>query len=131
MSSISKVTVLGSGIMGHGIAQVSAMAGYNVTLRDVAQSFLDNAMDKIKWSLSKLVEKQKLTQTDADKVFSRITPIVDLQQALKDADLLVEAVPEDMNLKKKVYAEVDKYAESKTVYASNTSTSRQRTSVMS
>ena len=93
MSSISKVTVLGSGIMGHGIAQVSAMAGYNVTLRDVAQSFLDNAMDKIKWSLSKLVEKQKLTQTDADKVFSRITPIVDLQQALKDADLLVEAVP--------------------------------------
>ena len=131
MTSITKITVLGSGIMGHGIAQVSAMAGYNVTLRDVAQSFLDNAMDKIKWSLSKLVEKQKLTQTDADKVFSRITPIVDLQQALKDADLLVEAVPEDMNLKKKVYAEVDKYAESKTVYASNTSTSRQRTSVMS
>ena len=122
MSSISKVTVLGSGIMGHGIAQVSAMAGYNVTLRDVAQSFLNNAMDKIKWSLSKLVEKQKLTQTDADKVFSRITPIVDLQQALKDADFLVEAVPEDMNLKKKVYAEVDKYAESKTVYASNTGT---------
>jgi enoyl-CoA hydratase/3-hydroxyacyl-CoA dehydrogenase len=122
MSSISKVTVLGSGIMGHGIAQVSAMAGYSVALRDVAQSFLDNAMDKIKWSLSKLVEKQKLTQTDADKIFGRIIPIVDLRQALKDADLLVEAVPEDMNLKKTVYAEVDKYAESKTVYASNTST---------
>jgi len=122
MSSITKVTVLGSGIMGHGIAQISAMAGYNVTLRDVAQSFLNNAMDKIKWSLSKLVEKQKLTQTDADKVFSRITPIVDLQQALKDADLLIEAVPEDISLKKQVYTEVDKYADSKTVYASNTST---------
>jgi enoyl-CoA hydratase/3-hydroxyacyl-CoA dehydrogenase len=79
-------------------------------------------MDKIKWSLSKLVEKQKLTQTDADKIFGRIIPIVDLRQALIDADLLVEAVPEDMNLKRKVYTEVDKYAESKTVYASNTST---------
>jgi enoyl-CoA hydratase/3-hydroxyacyl-CoA dehydrogenase len=122
MSSINKVTVLGSGIMGHGIAQISAMAGYNVALRDVAQSFLDNAMDKIKWSLSKLVEKQKLTQTDADKVFSRITPIVDIQQALKDADLLIEAVPEDISMKKQVYTEVDKYADSKIVYASNTST---------
>src|SRR6188472_469622 len=118
MSSMNKVTVLGSGIMGHGIAQISAMAGYNVALRDIEQSFLDKAMDKIKWSLSKLVEKQKLTQTDADKIFGRIIPIVDLRQALKDADLLVEAVPEDMNLKRKVYTEVDKYAESKTVYAS-------------
>jgi enoyl-CoA hydratase/3-hydroxyacyl-CoA dehydrogenase len=122
MSSINKVTVLGSGIMGHGIAQISAMAGYNVALRDIEQSFLDKAMDKIKWSLSKLAEKQKLTQTDADKIFGRIIPIVDLRQALKDADLIVEAVPEDINLKRKVYTEVDKYAESKTVYASNTST---------
>jgi enoyl-CoA hydratase/3-hydroxyacyl-CoA dehydrogenase len=122
MSSINKVTVLGSGIMGHGIAQISAMAGYNVALRDIEQSFLDKAMDKIKWSLSKLAEKQKLTQTDADKIFGLIIPIVDLRQALKDADLIVEAVPEDINLKRKVYTEVDKYAESKTVYASNTST---------
>ena len=122
MSSINKVTVLGSGIMGHGIAQVAAMAGYNVALRDIEQSFIDKAMDKIKWSLSKLIDKKKLTQIDANKIFARITPTIELQQALKDADLLIEAVPEDMNLKKKVYDEVDKYAESKTVYASNTST---------
>jgi enoyl-CoA hydratase/3-hydroxyacyl-CoA dehydrogenase len=120
--SINKITVLGSGVMGHGIAQVSAMAGYNVTLRDIEQSFLDKAMEKIKWSLNKLVEKQKLSQQDADKIFARITPIVDLKTALKGADLLIEAVPEDMNLKKKVYAEVDSYAEDKTLYASNTST---------
>ncbi len=120
--SINKITVLGSGVMGHGIAQVSAMAGYTVTLRDIEQSFLDKAMEKIKWSLSKMVEKQKLSQQDADKIFARITPIVDLKTALKDADLLIEAVPEDMNLKKKVYAEVDSYAEGKTLYASNTST---------
>jgi enoyl-CoA hydratase/3-hydroxyacyl-CoA dehydrogenase len=58
MSLIKKVTVLGSGIMGHGIAQVSAAAGYNVALRDIEQSFLEKAMDKINWSLTKLVEKK-------------------------------------------------------------------------
>lgn len=120
--AINKITVLGSGVMGHGIAQVSAMAGYTVTLRDIEQSFLDKAMEKIKWSLNKLVEKQKLTQGDADAIFARITPKVDLKDALKDADLLIEAVPEDMNLKKKVYTEVDSLAEQKTLYASNTST---------
>jgi enoyl-CoA hydratase/3-hydroxyacyl-CoA dehydrogenase len=119
---INKITVLGSGVMGHGIAQVSAMAGYDVTLRDIEQSFLDKAMDKIKWSLGKLVEKQKLSQPDAERILSRISPVVDLKQALKDADLLIEAVPEDMRLKKKVYEEVDWYADGKTMYASNTST---------
>jgi enoyl-CoA hydratase / 3-hydroxyacyl-CoA dehydrogenase len=59
MSLIKKVTVLGSGIMGHGIAQVSAAAGYSVALRDIEHSFLEKAMDKIKWSLTKLVEKKK------------------------------------------------------------------------
>lgn len=121
-SKISKITVLGSGVMGHGIAQVSAMAGYTVILRDIEKSFLDRAMEKIRWSLDKMVEKQKITKDDADAVYSRITPIVDLKQALRDSDLLIEAVPEDMNLKKKVYAEVDAAAEEKTLYASNTST---------
>ncbi len=122
LSTINKITVLGSGVMGHGIAQVSAMAGYTVVLRDIEQSFLDKAMEKIKWSLNKLVEKQRLSQADADKIFARITPMVDLKQALAGADLLIEAVPEDMNLKKKVYAEIDSFAEGRTLYASNTST---------
>jgi enoyl-CoA hydratase/3-hydroxyacyl-CoA dehydrogenase len=102
MSSINKLTVLGSGVMGHGIAQIAAIAGYDVALRDIEKSFLDRAMDKIKWSLAKMVEKKKLTQTEADRVFSRIIPMTDLQQAMKDTDLLIEAVPEDMDLKKKV-----------------------------
>jgi enoyl-CoA hydratase/3-hydroxyacyl-CoA dehydrogenase len=122
LSTINKITILGSGIMGHGIAQVSAMAGYNVALRDIEQAFLDKAMERIRWSLNKLVEKQKISQAEADKIFARITPVVDLKQALKGADLLIEAVPEDMNLKRKVYAEVENSAESKTLYASNTST---------
>ena len=122
MTTINKITVLGSGVMGHGIAQVAATVGYNIVLRDIEQSFLDNAMKKIQWSLGKMVEKQKLSQSDADSIYGRITPVVDLKEALKGTDLLVEAVPEDMELKKKVYAEVDMYAEDKTVYASNTST---------
>ena len=119
---IKNITVLGSGIMGHGIAQVSAMSGYNVTLRDVEQQFLDKAMEKIKWSLDKLVSKQKLSQQEADMILSRIIPKVDLADALKNCDLMIEAVPEIMDLKKKVYAEVDKVADNKTVFASNTST---------
>jgi enoyl-CoA hydratase / 3-hydroxyacyl-CoA dehydrogenase len=122
MHLVKKITVLGSGIMGHGIAQVCAMAGYNVTLRDIESSLLDKALEKVKWSLSKLVEKQKITQIEADRIFHRITPEVDLELSLRDTDLLIEAVPEDLGLKKKVYTDVDKFAEEKTVYASNTST---------
>jgi len=119
---IKNITVLGSGIMGHGIAQVSAMAGYNVILRDIEQKFLDKAMDKVKWSLDKLVSKEKLTQDQADDIFSRIKPIVDLKEAVKDCDLVIEAVPEIMDLKKKVYAELDQVANEDVVFASNTST---------
>ncbi len=119
---IKKITVLGSGLMGHGIAQVSAMAGYNVAIRDIDQSFLDKAMEKIKWSLNKLVEKGKISGKDSENILSRISTFVDLKEALKDCDLVIEAVPEDMNLKKKVYAEVDKLVPEKAVLASNTST---------
>ncbi len=122
MPQLNKITVLGSGIMGHGIAQISAMNGYQVVLRDIEQKFLDNAMDKIKWSLDKLVEKNKIKKEESDKIFGRIRPIVEIKDALIDTDLLIEAVPEDLNLKKKVYSEVDQFAEEKTVYASNTST---------
>jgi enoyl-CoA hydratase/3-hydroxyacyl-CoA dehydrogenase len=122
VTEINKITVLGSGIMGHGIAQISAMAGFEVTLRDVDTKFLDSAMSKIKWSLDKLVEKQKITQADSEAIYSRIHPVVELKQALSGADLLIEAVPEDMELKKKVYLDVDKHSDSKTIYASNTST---------
>ena len=119
---IKNITVLGSGIMGHGIAQVSAMAGYNVVLRDIEQQFLDKAMGKIKWSLDKLVSKEKISEDQRDEIFSRIKPIVDLNDAVHDSDLVIEAVPEIMDLKKKVYAELDKVANNRVIFASNTST---------
>ena len=88
--------------MGHGIAQVSAMSGYNVVLRDVEQQFLDKAMEKIKWSLDKLVSKEKISEEKSKELYSRIRPVVDLKDAMKDCDLMIEAVPEIMDLKKKV-----------------------------
>ncbi len=108
--------------MGHGIAQVSAMAGYNVVLRDIEQKFLDNAMEKIKWSLDKLVSKEKISQDQANDIYSRIKPVVDLKEAVKDCELVIEVVPEIMDLKKKVYAELDQVAGKDVIFASNTST---------
>jgi enoyl-CoA hydratase/3-hydroxyacyl-CoA dehydrogenase len=119
---VKNITVLGSGIMGHGIAQVAATAGYNIVLRDIKQEFLDKAMEKIKWSLNKLATKEKITQQEADSIYSRIKPVVDLQEAVKDAELIIEVVPEIMDLKKKVYAELDAVAGKDVVFASNTST---------
>lgn len=120
--SIKNITVLGSGVMGHGIAQVSAMAGYNVVLRDIEQKFLDNAMGKIKWSLDKLVSKEKISQEGANRIYSRIKPVVDLKDAVKNCELVIEVVPEIMDLKKKVYAELDQLADKDVIFASNTST---------
>lgn len=122
MPQINKITVLGSGIMGHGIAQVSAMNGYNIVLRDIEERFLESAMNKIRWSLDKLVEKNKINKQESDKIHGRIKPIVELKEALDDTDLLIEAVPEDLKLKKKVYSEVDQFAQEKTICSSNTST---------
>jgi len=120
--NIKNITVLGSGVMGHGIAQVSATAGYNVVLRDIKQEFLDKAMEKIHWSLDKLVTKEKISKEEGDAIFSRITPVVDLNDAVKDAELVIEVVPEIMDLKKQVYAELDKAARPEVIFASNTST---------
>ena len=122
MSTINQITVVGSGVMGHGIAQISAMAGYEVVIRDIQQSFLDKAMEKINWSVNKLAEKKKINQTEAEKIISRIHPIVDIQQSLKNSELIIEAVPEDLRLKHKVYQELDKYADKDVIFGSNTST---------
>jgi len=122
LSSIRKITVIGSGTMGHGIAQVSAMAGYSISLRDVEQKFLDSAIAKIKWSLEKLFQKQKISEMEMQNILGRIQLTTDLKEGLQNSDLVIEAVPEDLVLKKKVYEGIDEFAESKTLYASNTST---------
>ena len=120
--AVKNITILGSGVMGHGIAQVSATAGYNVVLRDIEQGFLDKAMEKIRWSLDKIVSKEKISKEEGDAIFGRIKPVVDLKEAVKDAELVIEVVPEIMDLKKKVYAELDQVAAPQVIFASNTST---------
>ncbi|MCS6768746.1 MAG: 3-hydroxyacyl-CoA dehydrogenase NAD-binding domain-containing protein [Candidatus Nitrosocaldus sp.] len=119
---IERVAVLGSGIMGHGIAQISAMAGYRVTMRDVEQQFLDKAMERIRWSLGKMVEKGRISSSEMDEIMGRISVTVDIERAVKDSDLVIEAIPEEMRLKKETFARIDALAPSHAVFASNTST---------
>ncbi|AIG97904.1 3-hydroxyacyl-CoA dehydrogenase [Archaeoglobus fulgidus] len=119
---IKTVAVLGAGLMGHGIAEVCAMAGYNVTMRDIKQEFVDRGMNMIKESLAKLEQKGKIKS--AEEVLSRIKPTVDLEEAVKDADLVIEAVPEVVEIKKQVWEEVDKLAKPDCIFTSNTSTMR-------
>ncbi len=119
---IRNITVLGSGVMGHGIAQVSAAAGYNIVLRDIKEEFLDRAMGKIRWSLDKMASKGRISREEKDAILGRITPVVDLNEAVVNAEMVIEVVPEIMDLKKKVYAELDRTASPEVVFASNTST---------
>ncbi len=119
---ITKVAVIGAGLMGHGIAQVSAqVAGYEVYLKDIKQEFLDKGMGRIKWSLGKLVEKEKISQGDADTVLSRIHPTLDMKEAVGEADLVVEAAPEKLQLKKTLFEAFDEFTPYHAILASNTS----------
>ena len=118
---IKKICVLGAGLMGNGIAQVCAQAGYEVKLRDIEQRFIDNGMKTIKKNLGRDVEKGKRTQEEMDTVLRRITPTLDLKEAAGDADLVVEVVVEVMDVKKKVYAELEAIVPSHTLFFSNTS----------
>jgi len=119
---IQKVTVLGSGTMGHGIAQVSAMKGFNVMLYDIDDGMLKKAMSIIEKNIEKhFVAKEKITREEGDAIIKRLDTSTDLKEAVKDTDLVIEAIPENMELKKKVFAEMDSYCPEKTIFASNTS----------
>ncbi len=118
---VKNVAVIGAGIMGHGIAQVVATAGFNVKMRDVEQRFLDQAMEKIQDSLSRFVRKGKVTQQQSDETINRIQPTLDLKEAVQDADYVIEAVPEILDLKKGLFAEMDAIAPPHAILATNTS----------
>jgi 3-hydroxybutyryl-CoA dehydrogenase len=118
---IKKICVLGAGLMGNGIAQVCAQAGYEVSLRDIEKRFLDNGMNTIKKNLSREVAKGKRTQEDADAILGRIKPTLDLKEAAKDADIIMEVVIEVMDVKKKVYQELKGIVKPDGLIFSNTS----------
>ena len=118
--SIKTIAVLGAGQMGNGITQVAACAGYNVTMVDIEQAYVDRGLATIEKSLTKLVSKERMTQADADAARGRITTAID-RKACADCDLVVEAVPEILSLKQEIFAELDQICKPETILASNTS----------
>ena len=120
MAEIKTVGVLGAGLMGHGIAQVAAQAGYDVVLREVDDDRLGKGVGKIEKQLARAVEKGKLEQADADAVRSRITPTLDYG-VLADCDLVIEAITEDLALKLEMWRELDGIVKPEAYFASNTS----------
>jgi len=120
MAEIEKVGVLGCGLMGHGIAQVAAQAGYDVVVREVDQATLDRGLGKIEKQLARAVEKGKAEQADADAVRGRIQGTLDYQD-LHDCDLVIEAITEDLDLKTEMWREVDGIVKEGALFATNTS----------
>lgn len=118
---IRKIAVLGAGIMGHGITQLAAMAGFNVAMRDVKEEFLHAGIEKIRWSLRKLLEKGKITEREADEALKRIKPLTGLREAVEGADFVIEAIPEDLKLKQQVFWDVGLHAPGHAISATNTS----------
>ncbi|MCJ7576782.1 MAG: 3-hydroxyacyl-CoA dehydrogenase family protein [Dehalococcoidia bacterium] len=119
--TIKKVCVVGSGTMGSGIAQVSAQAGYETTMVDVKQELLDRGMNMIKSSLGKFVQKEKIKQEDMSKTLTRLHTSIDMRNAAKDADYVIEAVFERAEVKLPIFGQLEEICPKETILASNTS----------
>ncbi|MGZ0747278.1 3-hydroxyacyl-CoA dehydrogenase family protein [Haloparvum sp. AD34] len=116
-----RTTVLGAGTMGHGIAQVTAMAGNEVTIRDIDEEVLSDGVDSIEANLQAGVDREKVTEDEMAATLDRITTTTDLETAVADAELVVEAVPEDVDLKQRVFEDVAGAAPADAIIATNTS----------
>ncbi len=120
MSQIRKVGVLGCGLMGRGIAQVAASTGHTTVVRDVSDEFNDKGKTAIEKSLAKFVEKEKMSAKDRDATLARLTFTTAVAD-LKDCDIVVEAITEDLELKNALWKELDDLCPDHTIFASNTS----------
>ncbi|TET46847.1 3-hydroxybutyryl-CoA dehydrogenase [candidate division TA06 bacterium] len=117
---INKIGVVGAGTMGNGIAHVCALSGFDVVLIDMSQEILDRATEKMKKNMGRQVKKEKISQADMDAALKRITNATALE-ALKDADLVVEAVVEDLKTKKEIFQKLDAICKKDCILSSNTS----------
>ncbi|MCB9276025.1 MAG: 3-hydroxybutyryl-CoA dehydrogenase [Lewinellaceae bacterium] len=118
---MQKVTVIGAGTMGNGIAHVFAMHGFQVSLVDVAQSALEKGMATIEKNLGRMVAKEKISEADMKATLGRITTFTSLETGATEADIVVEAATENENLKLKIFQEIDAYAPQGAILATNTS----------
>ncbi|MDG5778486.1 3-hydroxyacyl-CoA dehydrogenase NAD-binding domain-containing protein [Haloarculaceae archaeon H-GB2-1] len=121
LDSLQRIGVVGAGTMGHGIAQVAATHGYEVVVRDIERGFVDRGLDAIEDSLDRFVGKDEITDAEAAAVRERISGTTDLRD-LSDADFVVEAVIEDMSVKREVFGDLDGIVDDDVVLATNTST---------
>jgi 3-hydroxybutyryl-CoA dehydrogenase len=121
MSDIKKVTVIGGGTMGNGIVHVFAQNGFKVNLVETQKEYLDRALNTIDKNLSRMVNKEKISQAQKDETLENIIPTLDLPGAVSDSGLIIEAVPEILDIKKKVFETVDEHAPKSAIIASNTS----------
>jgi 3-hydroxybutyryl-CoA dehydrogenase len=121
VENVKKICVLGAGLMGNGIAQVCAQAGFQVAMRDIEDRFVENGLSMINKNLGRAVKKEKITQDQMDEILQRITGLTDLKEAIKDADVVIEAIIENRDLKRQVYAELDGLCGPDVIFASNTS----------
>ncbi len=120
--TIKNIAVLGAGTMGHSIAQMAATSGFEVSLYDVSQEYLDKVLAKITGNVEKFfVAKGKMSAEDGKAALARIRTSADLQSAVKDADFVIEAIPENLELKQKTFAELDRFCLAHTIFATNTS----------
>jgi len=119
--AIKKVCVVGSGTMGNGIAQVSAQSGYETTMVDIKQEFVDRGMNTIKTSLAKFVEREKIKQEEMNEALARLRTSIDIKDAAKDADYVVEAVFERVDVKVPIFEQLEGICPRETILASNTS----------
>lgn len=118
---VKRIGVLGAGLMGSGIAQVCAQAGFEVVMRDIEDRFVQNGFGMIRKSIQRFVKGGKVKQEDVEKILGRINGTTDLKEAVEGVDLVIEAAPEDLDLKKKIFKEVDELSQGHTILASNTS----------
>jgi 3-hydroxybutyryl-CoA dehydrogenase len=118
---VKNTGIIGAGIMGSGIAQVSAVAGYGVVIQDISSDALDKSKDTIEKSLGKLASKGKIQEPDMKAALGRIRYTTELEEVCRDADLIIEAVFEDLRLKHKIFQKIDKMAKGEAILASNTS----------
>jgi len=118
---IKKICVLGAGLMGSGIAQISAEAGYEVSMRDIEDRFVQGGLNIIKKNYERAISKGKMTKDQADALLSKVKGTLDIAEGVKGAQVIIEAVIENMDLKKQVYKELDQLCAKDTVLATNTS----------
>lgn len=122
LGNVQKIAVVGAGVMGRGIAYAAALGGFDVCLQDISDEQLNSAMDSIVKTFKKGVELGKLTESDKEAALSRIQTIKELHTAGKGSDLVIEAVPEVMELKMEIFKQLDAICPPHTILATNTST---------